>query len=71
MSLPPKFAVYNRVDVQQCKAVIKKGLAKLRWTKGKQTEVHEGGEGQKEDQVEEERGVWFMALKIRLLIFVT
>ena len=50
LSLPPKFAVYNSVDVQQC-------LAKFRWTKGKQTDAHEGDEGQKEVQVEEERGV--------------
>ena len=71
LSLPPKFVVYNRVDVQQCEAEIEKGLAKLRWTKGKQNEVHEGGEGQKEDQFEEERGVSFTILKIRLLIFVT
>ena len=57
LSLPPRFAVYNRVDVQQCEAEIEKGLAKLRWTNGKQTEVHEGGEGREEDQVEEERSV--------------
>ena len=72
LSLPPKFIVYSRVDVRQCEAEIEKGLAKLRWTKGKQTGVHGGNEDQREeDQVVEGRGVVNTILKVRLLIFVT
>ena len=36
--MPPKFAVYDRVNTDECKAEIEKGLAKLRWTKRKQFE---------------------------------
>ena len=38
LSLPPKFAVFDRVNTDECKAEIEKGLAKLRWTKRKQFE---------------------------------
>ena len=51
LSLPPKFAVYNRVNTTQCEAEIEKGLAKLRWTKRKQFEM----DGENKDQTEEER----------------
>lgn len=36
LSLPPKFAVYEKVDTVECEIEIEKGLAKLRWTKAKQ-----------------------------------
>ena len=36
--MPPKFAVYEKANTDECKAEIEKGLAKLRWTKRKQVE---------------------------------
>ena len=33
LSLPPKFAVFNRIDTLRCEGEVEKGLAKLRWYK--------------------------------------
>ena len=32
LSLPPKFAVYSKIDEARCEAEVEKGLAKLRWS---------------------------------------
>ena len=62
LSLPPKFAVYDRVNTDECEAEIEKGLAKLRWTKRKQFEKddpnkHQNGENQVTDG-ERERTIY-------------
>ena len=45
LSLPPKFAVFDRVDLVKCEAQVEKGLAKLRWTTQRTTEpANEQGE---------------------------
>ena len=31
MSLPPKYATYNKVNTEECEAEVEKCLAKLRW----------------------------------------
>ena len=42
LSLPPKFALYEKVEEQKCQAEIEKSLAKLRWER--QTANREGSE---------------------------
>ena len=51
LSLPPKFAVYDKVNTVECEAEIEKGLAKLRWTKRKQ---FEGDKNQQDENKEPE-----------------
>ena len=36
LSLSPKYAIYQKVDVEQCQAEIEKALAKLRWEEKKE-----------------------------------
>ena len=47
LSLPPKFATYDRVDQLRCEGEVEKGLAKLRWSKRRETTEKE--------EVEEDR----------------
>ena len=43
LSLPPKYAVYSKVDTTDCAAQVEKGLAKLRWSiKENEREEREG-----------------------------
>lgn len=49
LCLPPKFAVYDRVDLTSCEAQIEKGLAKLRWSMIRRADSGpDEGEGEKE-----------------------
>ncbi|KAJ7323144.1 hypothetical protein OS493_032147 [Desmophyllum pertusum] len=49
LCLPPKFAVYDRVDLTSCEAQIEKGLAKLRWSIIRRADSGpDEGEGEKE-----------------------
>ena len=38
LSLPPKFALYEEVNIDRCEAEIEKGMAKLRWNRRKEEE---------------------------------
>lgn len=42
LSLPPKFAVYSKIDEAHCEAEVEKGLAKLRWSVQKQERLESG-----------------------------
>ena len=44
LNLPPKFAVYGKVDSLECEAEIEKGLAKLRWRKKRASSKGDEGE---------------------------
>ena len=62
VNLPPKFAVYDRVNTDECEAEIEKCLAKLRWTKRKQfekddTNKYQNGENQ-DINGEKERNIY-------------
>ena len=64
LCLPPKFAVYEKVDLTSCEAQIEKGLAKLRWSALRSADDERGGGG--EEQMvgeEEEERVWPFDLK--------
>ena len=37
---PPKFSVYQRVEITACEAQIEKGLTKFRWSAQKTLETH-------------------------------
>ena len=53
MSLPPKFAVYDKVIATVCKAQVEKGLARLRWTVKKEErnkQQHEQEQEQKQER---------------------
>ena len=53
LSLPPKFAVFDRVDLVKCEAQVEKGLAKLRWTTQRTTEpANEQGESTTQKTIE-------------------
>ena len=62
LGLPPKFAVYDRVDLTSCEAQIEKGLAKLRWSALRGTDAEPGDE--REEQLEKDRErIWPFDLK--------
>ena len=48
LTLPPKFAIYEKVNVEQCEIEIEKALTKLRWTERRKNE-----EGEKDDNTDE------------------
>ncbi len=50
LSLPPKYAVYSKIDVIDCEAQVEKSLAKLRWSVQKRERQEEEGTEQREDQ---------------------
>ena len=44
LSLPPKYATYEKVELESCEAEIEKGLAKLRWEEKRKAVDEEGNE---------------------------
>ncbi len=60
--LPPKFAVYDKVDLTSCEAQIEKGLAKLRWSALRGADAEPGDEGEQQLEEDKER-VWPFDLK--------
>ena len=44
LALPPKFATYEKVELEPCEAEIEKALAKLRWEEKKKNMDQEGNE---------------------------
>ena len=70
LCLPPKFAVYDKVDLTSCEAQIEKGLAKLRWSALRGTDAEPGNQpdrvpgDEREQQLEGDRErVWPFDLK--------
>ena len=55
LSLPPKFAVYDKVIATACKAQVEKGLAKLRWTVKKEERNKQQQEQEQEQEQKQER----------------
>ena len=55
LCLPPKFAVYEKIDLISCEAQIEKGLAKLRWSVLRKADDETGDAGEREVEREEER----------------
>ena len=44
LSVPPKFAIYSKIDTTDCEAQVEKGLAKLRWSIQKREREERGEE---------------------------
>lgn len=58
LSLPPKFAVYEKINTVECEVEIEKGLAKLRWTKAKQVTADDDERSESNQAVEESKSVY-------------
>ena len=43
LSLPPKYAMYSKIDATDCKAQVEKGIAKLRWSIQKRDREEQSG----------------------------
>lgn len=55
LCLPPKFAVYEKINLISCEAQIEKGLAKLRWSALRKADDETADAGEREVEQEEER----------------
>ena len=55
LCLPPKFAVYENIDLMSCKTQIEKGLAKLCWLARRNVNDETGDTGEREVEQEGER----------------
>lgn len=64
LCLPPKFAVYDRVNLTSCEAQIEKGLAKLRWSM-----IHQAESYRDEEEEEGRKRVWPLDLEAKTVNF--